>query len=173
MLRLKLSATETEWQYESSNRCRNKCRRPTSKYQRRKKAFGLVPETKVTEVSFVYETEPWGYDQQDNFLNCVMTVETNLSSRALLGVCLGIEAGIGRVRTIKNGPRVIDLDLLFYENETADTPELMLPHPGVKERAFVLYPLHDIFPDMKIFGYDYSENFKNCDGNTVTFYSEL
>ena len=102
-----------------------------------------------------------------------MTVETNLSSRALLGVCLGIEAGIGRVRTIKNGPRVIDLDLLFYENETADTPELMLPHPGVKERAFVLYPLHDIFPDMKIFGYDYSENFKNCDGNTVTFYSEL
>ena len=49
----------------------------------------------------------------------------------------------------------------------------MLPHPGVKERAFVLYPLHDIFPDMKIFGYDYSENFKNCDGNTVTFYSEL
>ena len=75
-----------------------------------KKAFGLVPETKVTEVSFVYETEPWGYDQQDNFLNCVMTVETNLSSRALLGVCLGIEAGIGRVRTIKNGPRVIDLD---------------------------------------------------------------
>ena len=127
-----------------------------------KKAFGLVPETKVTEVSFVYETEPWGYDQQDNFLNCVMTVETNLSSRALLGVCLGIEAGIGRVRTIKNGPRVIDLDLLFYENETA-----------VKERAFVLYPLHDIFLDMKIFGYDYSENFKNCDGNTVTFYSEL
>ena len=120
-----------------------------------KKAFGLVPETKVTEVSFVYETEPWGYDQQDNFLNCVMTVETNLSSRALLGVCLGIEAGIGRVRTIKNGPRVIDLD------------------PGVKERAFVLYPLHDVFPDMKIFGYDYSENFKNCDGNTVTFYSEL
>ena len=75
--------------------------------------------------------------------------------------------------TIKNGPRVIDLDLLFYENETADTPELMLPHPGVKERAFVLYPLHDIFPDMKIFGYDYSESFKNCDGNTVTFYSEL
>lgn len=145
MLRLKLSATETEWQYESSNRCRNKYRRPTSKYQRRKKAFGLVPETKVTEVSFVYETEPWGYDQQDNFLNCVMTVETNLSSRALLGVCLGIEAGIGRVRTIKNGPRVIDLDLLFYENETADTPELMLPHPGVKERAFVLYPLHDVF----------------------------
>ena len=124
-----------------------------------KKAFGLVPETRVTEVSFVYETEPWGYDQQDNFLNCVMTVETNLSSRALL--------------TIKNGPRVIDLDLLFYENETADTPELMLPHPGVKERAFVLYPLHDVFPDMKIFGYDYSENFKNCDGNTVTFYSEL
>lgn len=138
-----------------------------------KKALGLVPETKVTEVSFVYETEPWGYDQQDNFLNCVMTVETNLSSRALLGVCLGIEAGIGRVRTIKNGPRVIDLDLLFYENETADIPELILPHPGVKERAFVLYPLHDIFPDMKIFGYDYSENFKNCDGNTVTFYSEL
>lgn len=138
-----------------------------------KKALGLVPETKVTEVSFVYETEPWGYDQQDNFLNCVMIVETILSSRALLGVCLGIEAGIGRVRTIKNGPRVIDLDLLFYENVTADTPELMLPHPGVKERAFVLYPLHDVFPDMKIFGYDYSENFKNCDGNTVTFYSEL
>lgn len=115
MLRLKLSATETEWQYESSNRCRNKCRRPTSNIRDAKKAFGLVPETRVTEVSFVYETEPWGYDQQDNFLNCVMTVETNLSSRALLGVCLGIEAGIGRVRTIKNGPRVIDLDLLFYE----------------------------------------------------------
>ena len=100
-----------------------------------KKRLGLFPKQKLRRFLFVYETEPWGYDQQDNFLNCVMTVETNLSSRALLGVCLGIEAGIGRVRTIKNGPRVIDLDLLFYENETADTPELMLPHPGVKRKS--------------------------------------
>lgn len=80
-----------------------------------KKAFGLVPETRVTEVSFVYETEPWGYDQQDNFLNCVMTVETNLSSRALLGVCLGIEAGIGRVRTIKTGRVLLILICCFMK----------------------------------------------------------
>ncbi|MBQ7045293.1 MAG: 2-amino-4-hydroxy-6-hydroxymethyldihydropteridine diphosphokinase, partial [Clostridia bacterium] len=81
-------------------------------------ALSTVPGIKVTAVSKVYETEPVGYKKQDNFLNAVVRVESELSPQALLGACLGIEAGMGRIRKIKNGPRVIDLDLLLYEDAT-------------------------------------------------------
>ena len=102
-------------------------------------ALSTVPGIKVTAVSKVYETEPVGYKKQDNFLNAVVRVESELSPQALLGACLGIEAGMGRIRKIKNGPRVIDLDLLLYEDATLD--------PRMEERAFVLSPLLDILND--------------------------
>lgn len=110
-------------------------------------AVHALPGTAVMAVSRVYETKPVGYKKQDDFLNAVIRVETNLSPKALLGACLGIEAGMGRIRTIKNGPRVMDLDLLLYEDATCDDDELILPHPRIEERAFVLSPLCDLMPD--------------------------
>ena len=107
-------------------------------------SLNLLPLTKVTDVSNVYETDPVGYDNQDDFLNIVVEVETELNPDNLLGSALGIEAGLGRVRTIKNGPRIIDIDLLLYENEARNTKTLILPHPRMMERDFVLKPLMDL-----------------------------
>ena len=116
-------------------------------------ALDLVPGVTVTKVSDFYVTEPWGYADQPDFTNACCEVETSLSPEALLGACLGIEAGMGRVRAIKNGPRVIDLDLLLYGEEERDTTELTLPHPRMKERAFVMRPLLDLFPDGRAPGF--------------------
>ena len=107
-------------------------------------SLNLLPLTKVTAISKVYETEPVGYANQDDFLNIAVEVETELTAQNLLGACLGIEAGLGRVREIKNGPRIIDVDLLLYDNEEYNTPTLVLPHPRMFERDFVLQPLLDI-----------------------------
>ena len=107
-------------------------------------AAALLPSTGVIRVSSVYETEPVGFTDQPDFLNIGILLDTGLSPRALLGACLGIEAGLGRVRTIKNGPRIIDIDLLLYENEVKNTQSLVLPHPRMMERDFVLKPLLDL-----------------------------
>lgn len=106
--------------------------------------LNLLPLTQVTEVSDVYETDPVGYENQDNFLNIVVEVETELNPHNLLGAALGVEAGLGRVRTIKNGPRIIDIDLLLYEKEVIESETLILPHPRMMERNFVLKPLLDL-----------------------------
>ena len=130
-------------------------------------ALSHLPSTSVTDVSPVYETEPVGYADQPDFLNAVCCVETELSPRALLGACLGIEAALGRIRTIKNGPRVIDLDLLLYEGVTIKTDELTLPHPRMGERAFVLCPLADIFTHGAALGFDLSEKINSADKSGV------
>ena len=130
-------------------------------------ALSLLPGTRVADVSPVYETEPVGYADQPDFLNAVCLVETQLSPRALLGACLGIEAALGRVRTIKNGPRVIDLDLLLYEGVTMQSDELTLPHPRMGERAFVLCPLSDILPDGVFSGFDFGEKINSADKSGV------
>lgn len=123
-------------------------------------ALEKVPLLSVVRCSSVYETEPWGYTQQQNFYNAVVEVETQLDPHALLGVCLGIEAGFGRVRSIKNGPRVLDLDLLLYEGYSEDgAPVLTVPHPGIGERDFVLVPLKELYDGLVIYGFDYSKNF--------------
>lgn len=118
------------------------------------RALDLVPGVKVTGVSGYYVTAPWGYMDQPDFTNACCRVTTSLSPEALLGVCLGIEAGMGRVRQIKNGPRVIDLDLLLYGEEERFTEELVLPHPRMWEREFVLRPLADLAEDGRIGPYD-------------------
>lgn len=125
-------------------------------------ALNKVPMVKITESSFVYETKPWGFTEQQNFYNAVLKVQTELSPNALLGVCLGIEAGMGRIREFKNGPRIIDIDLLLYENEESDTTELKLPHPFIRERDFVLAPLKDLFDNLKVFSYDYYSDYEKC-----------
>lgn len=130
-------------------------------------ALSLLPGTKVTDISPVYETEPVGYADQPDFLNAVACVETELSPRALLGACLGIEAALGRVRLFRNGPRVIDLDLLLYEGVTTRSDELTLPHPRMGERAFVLCPLADIFPEGTALGFDFSEKINSASESGV------
>jgi 2-amino-4-hydroxy-6-hydroxymethyldihydropteridine diphosphokinase len=114
-------------------------------------ALNHIPSVKVSRMSPIYETEPWGYVNQAKFFNAVIEVETNLTANTLLGVCLGIEAGIGRIRDIKNGPRVLDLDLLLFEGQECTSAELTLPHPRMFERDFVLIPLRDLYPEMKIY----------------------
>lgn len=104
----------------------------------------LLPNTSVTEVSPVYETDPIGFENQADFLNIAVEIETELTSEALLGALLGIEAALGRVRLFKNGPRVIDLDLLLFGDEKIKNKVLILPHPRMFEREFVLKPLHDL-----------------------------
>lgn len=104
----------------------------------------LVPGVIPKKLSKMFITKPWGYADQPDFTNACCEIETSLSPEALLGVCLGIEAAMGRKRIIKNGPRIIDIDLILYEGETRNTTELILPHPRYKDRLFVLEPLYDI-----------------------------
>lgn len=110
------------------------------------KALALLPRTRVLQASHLYETQPVGFLEQGPFLNANLMIETDLSPMALLGGCLGIEAAFGRERTIKNGPRVLDLDLLLYEGMRSDSFELTLPHPRILERAFVMIPMMDLYP---------------------------
>lgn len=105
-----------------------------------------VVQTRVVRCSRIYESKPYGYAAQGDFLNMAAELDTDLQPEALLGALLGIEAGLGRVRKFKNGPRVIDLDLLVAEGFTSDTPYLRLPHPEMCNRSFVLLPLADLYP---------------------------
>lgn len=133
-------------------------------------AVELLCETKVLRVSRVYETDPVGYTDQPDFLNCVAAIETQLSPHALLGACLGIEAAMGRLRGVRNGPRVIDIDLLLYENAQSDESELILPHPRMMERAFVLYPLADVYPQGTACGISFAQAFHSVSPDGVRLY---
>lgn len=126
-----------------------------------------LPDTSVEKVSPMYETKPWGYIQQDNFINVCVMLETNLSSNALLGACLGIESAMGRLRPFKNSPRIIDIDVLLYEDVEIDTKELKIPHPFIRERPFVLVPMHDIIYNNKFFSYDISDSYEKCDKSQI------
>ena len=107
------------------------------------------PAVEVIEPSPVYETEPWGYEDQPDFLNQVVKAKTSLSPRELLDYLQGIEQDLGRKRTFRNAPRVIDLDILYYGDQVIDLECLQIPHPGIPERDFVLVPLADIAPDLR------------------------
>jgi 2-amino-4-hydroxy-6-hydroxymethyldihydropteridine diphosphokinase len=101
----------------------------------------------VAAVSDVYVTAPVGGPQQDDFLNAVVAIDTDLSPRALLAVAMEVEQQAARVRTVRWGPRTLDVDVLLYGNEHVDEPDLEIPHPRMQERAFVLAPLHDVAPE--------------------------
>lgn len=103
---------------------------------------------KVLRRSTIIETEPWGVTDQPCFLNMAVMVETEVAPHVLLGECLGIEAAMGRLRGIKYGPRIIDLDLICYENFTCNDKDLVLPHPLAKERDFVMIPLKELGADI-------------------------
>lgn len=107
---------------------------------------------RVEKISSVYETLPVGVVDQPDFYNIVVQVSTTLAARELLACCLAIEKKLGRVRAERWGPRTIDLDVLWYEGATIHEPDLMLPHPRMKERAFVLVPLAEIAPTLLLEG---------------------
>lgn len=130
-------------------------------------ALELVPKTKVLRVSKIYETEPVGYEEQENFYNACVEIESSFEPNEMLGVCLGIEAGFGRIRKIKNGPRILDLDLIFAENETINTPNLTVPHPRYSERRFVLIPLLELFPDGKYFNINFKDYLIGIKGQKI------
>jgi 2-amino-4-hydroxy-6-hydroxymethyldihydropteridine diphosphokinase len=108
-------------------------------------AAGVV----VGRVSKIYETEPVDYLEQDWFLNCVVAGETDLPAVELLRRLRGIEAEMGSVKTFAKGPRLLDLDILFYAEAVMDTAELQVPHPRMRERRFVLVPLAEIAPEVR------------------------
>jgi 2-amino-4-hydroxy-6-hydroxymethyldihydropteridine diphosphokinase len=111
-------------------------------------ALRAVPGLRLLAESRVYETPAWGYEDQPAFLNMAVKAETDLEPHALLRRLKDLERGLGRTPTFHWGPRLIDIDILFYDNLTLDTPDLSLPHPRLQERAFVLVPLADIAPDL-------------------------
>ena len=130
-------------------------------------AFDLVPKCKVLRRSSIYETEPVGYEEQDDFYNAVFEIESELNSNEILGVCLGIEAGFGRVREIKNGPRILDLDLILAENDKQNSENLILPHPRVKERRFVLIPLLELFESGSAYGIEFKSSLLGIKGQAI------
>lgn len=111
------------------------------------RALQLLPEqVTVGEVSSIYESEPVGFKDQPWFVNVVCSAYTDLSPRKLLEYLKHIEGQMGRIMSFKNSPRVIDIDILFYGDQIVDTPELIIPHPRIAERAFVLQPLSELDP---------------------------
>ena len=98
--------------------------------------------------SSVYETAPWGYANQPDFLNCVLEVETGLTPDRLLDITQGVEREMGREWSLRYGPRVIDLDILFYGAIIIEQANLQIPHPRLHQRAFVLAPLAELAPEL-------------------------
>ena len=108
----------------------------------------LPPQMEVKAKSRVYETPPWGYADQPMFLNQVIKANTYLEFEPLLKHIKRLEIALGRKPSFKNGPRLIDLDILFYDDLVMETASLVIPHPHIQERGFVLMPLMDIAPDL-------------------------
>ena len=108
----------------------------------------LSQRTRLVIVSSVYDTEPVGNPEQPRFLNLVCQLATRLAPAELLVLAKGIERKLGRQPGKVNAPRPIDIDILFYGNKVVNSPELVIPHPKLPERAFVLVPLAEIAPDL-------------------------
>lgn len=136
-------------------------------------AINSIPYTDVIKCSSIYETEPVGYARQDNFYNIVAYVESQFDAHEMLGICLGIEAGFGRVRGIKNGPRTLDIDLILGDCGDIDTYNLQLPHPRYHQRRFVLEPMLQIFPEGEIFGVKFDEFIPDIEGQEIWIIDEV
>lgn len=119
-------------------------------------ALESLPQSSLRAQSAIYRSPPWGRTDQPDFLNCVVEIQTRLAAIELLNRLLEIEERFGRVRDPADrwGPRKLDLDLLAYGDEEIDEPGLHLPHPRLKERAFVLVPLAEIAPTLQLPGLD-------------------
>lgn len=116
------------------------------------RALDAHPDVSVAAVSSLYRTPPWGVADQPDFLNAAAAVDTALPARRLLDLCLDIEKGLKRVRAVRWGPRVIDIDILLHGEERIDEAGLQVPHPRMTERAFVMAPLAEIAPQALVCG---------------------
>jgi len=115
-------------------------------------ALANLPDSRIVHCSSLYRTAPVGMTEQPEFVNAVAELDTTLAPEAVLDALLDIEQRFGRIRAERNGPRTLDLDLLLYNDQFVDLPRLTLPHPRLHLRAFVLYPLAEIAPNLKIPG---------------------
>ena len=123
---------------------------PASQVIRAFQAIDNLPKTKLIKTSSLYQSAPLGYASQPDFTNAVVEISTQFTPEALLDALLNIENEAGRERTFSNAPRVLDLDLLLYDDLVLHTNKLTLPHPRMHERGFVLLPLAEIAPDLII-----------------------
>ncbi len=131
--------------------------------------FAALPQTRLVKCSSLYRCTPVGYREQPDFINAVAQIETVLAPRALLDALLAIEHNHGRVRDFRNAPRTLDLDLLLYGDLQYHEHGLTLPHPRMHERAFVLVPLAEIAPAVRIPGHGRTaEVLNNIDTSGVT-----
>ncbi|KPN15039.1 2-amino-4-hydroxy-6-hydroxymethyldihydropteridine pyrophosphokinase [Bacillus australimaris] len=106
------------------------------------------PEVQVELISSIYETTPVGYENQDDFLNMAVKISTSLRPEELLSLTQKIEQELGRTREVRWGPRTADLDILLYNRENIETEQLVVPHPRMYERLFVLVPMSEICPEI-------------------------
>ena len=109
-------------------------------------AIGSWPGCSAIKISSLYESEPWGYEEQDRFINCAVQIETGADAFTLLAFLQETEQRLGKEKAFLWGPRTIDLDLLFFNQEVIDTPALKVPHPFLHQRRFVLEPLSELAP---------------------------
>ncbi len=112
--------------------------------------LGEADKIQVRAVSSFYETDPWGYEDQEAFLNIAAEVETTMTPQELLEVCQFVESELKRERLIHWGPRTIDVDILTYDDYTSQSAELTVPHPRMTERGFVLVPLAELAPELTV-----------------------
>ena len=132
----------------------------------------LEPRVHLIQASPVYETPPWGYLDQPYFLNQVIKTETDLSPAELLALIKQLERELGREPTFRNGPRRIDIDILFYDDLILHEDRLQIPHPRLEKRAFVLVPLAAIAPNLRhpVLGSKIKELMEELDGSEVILY---
>ena len=127
----------------------------------------LGEKINILNRSSYYETEPVGYKDQDWFLNIVLEGETGLGPEELLRFAQGIESKMKRKKTIRFGPRIIDIDILLYGQIQLQTEDLIIPHPRMFERAFVMVPLYEIAPNLMIEGKKIREIINELEGEQV------
>ena len=123
----------------------------------------LAPSVRLLKSSPIYETEPWGYPDQPAFLNQVLQAQTGLSPQDLLAFLKDLEVRLGRQPNFRYGPRLIDIDILLYDDLVLSLPGLQIPHPRLAERAFVLVPLADLASDLRYPG----DGSQPPDGHTI------
>lgn len=131
----------------------------------RQARLALAPEATIVAESPIYDTPPWGYQDQPTFLNQVVEAQTELSPPELIAHLKRLEGTLGRVPSAPNGPRLIDLDLLFYDDLRLESPTLTIPHPRMAGRGFVLLPMSDLAADLRhpVFGATIAEMLHTCD----------
>lgn len=129
-------------------------------------------DIEVLKASKLYKTPPWGKTDQPPFLNACLLVETSLTARALLEKCLDIEQKHGRVRAERWGPRLVDIDILYFGDDMIAEEGLEVPHPRMTDRAFVMQPLADISPDKLLFGKTVSQWAKDLHDDAIEIVCE-